>query len=85
MACGAKLLSEPMTIDCQSNPWEQTSIKFQPRYNGFHSKKLLLQCRLQNGNHHLSVLTHTSSLSYHVFQYDRYFYHKTDVRLSMVY
>ena len=33
------------------NPEEQTSVKFESKYDAFHSKKGISQCRLQNGGH----------------------------------
>ena len=50
MACrllGPKSLSEPMLTYCQLQP----SVKFESKYERFHSQKCILICRLQNGGH----------------------------------
>ena len=54
MACrliGAKPLSKPMLAYCQLDPKEQTSVKFQSKFNHFHSRKCVWKCRLRNGGH----------------------------------
>ena len=49
MACrllGAKPLSKPMQGYCQLDPEEQTSVKFESKYDAFHSRKCIWNCRL---------------------------------------
>ena len=38
-----------------SDPWEQTSVKFQWKYNNFHSMKRIWKYRLQNDDYFVSV------------------------------
>ena len=54
MACrpfGAKLSSKPMLGYCQLDPSEQTSVKFQSKYQTLHSQKCIWIYRLRNGGH----------------------------------
>ena len=54
MACrlfGAKPLSKPMLCQCQLDPKEQTSVKFQSKYKTFHSRKCIWKYRLRIGGH----------------------------------
>ena len=54
MACrlfGAKSLSKPMLGNCQLDPSEQISVKFQSKCKYFHSRKCIWQYRLRNGSH----------------------------------
>ena len=54
MACqlfGAKALPKPMMTYCQLNPKEQTSVKFEPKYEVFHSWKRICKDLLRNGWH----------------------------------
>ena len=54
MACrlfGTKPLPEPILAYCQSDTWEQISVKFQSEFYHFHSRKCILSCRLENGSH----------------------------------
>ena len=53
---GAKPLPEPMLPYCQLDPWEQTSVKFESRYNTFHSWKCTWKCRLRKGGHFCPAL-----------------------------
>ena len=49
MACrlfGAKPLPEPMLAYCQLNSWEHISMKFEPEFYHFHSRKCIWTCRL---------------------------------------
>ena len=57
-ACrGAKPLSEPMLVNCQLDPQEQTSGKFELKYEDFHWRtwKCITKLRLQNGGHFVSA------------------------------
>ena len=40
---------------CQLDPWEQTSVKFQSKFQHFHSRKCVWMCRLRNGGHFVSA------------------------------
>ena len=40
-----------MLADCHSDPWKQTSVKFQSQYKYFHSRKHIWKCGLQNITH----------------------------------
>ena len=54
MACrlfDAKPLSEQMLVYCELVRWEQTSGKFESKYDDFHSRKFILKCRLRHGSH----------------------------------
>ena len=44
-------LPEPTLTYCQLDPWEQTSVKFEPKYKPFHSWKCIWKRHLQNGGH----------------------------------
>ena len=44
---GAKLSSEPMLDSCQLDHKEHYSVKFQSKVEYFHSRKCVLECRLQ--------------------------------------
>ena len=46
---GAKPLPEPMLAYYHLDPWEQTSVKFQSKYNNFLSRKCNWNCRLLRG------------------------------------
>ena len=44
MAChlfSTKPLSKPILSYCQMDPWQQSSLKFQPKYKTFHSRKYI--------------------------------------------
>ena len=43
---GAKPLLEPMLIYCQSDSWEQVSVKFELEFYHFHTRKCIWKCRL---------------------------------------
>ena len=50
MACrmfGVKPLSVPLLVYYQFDPWEQTSLNFESKYNNFDWEKCILKCRLQ--------------------------------------
>ena len=52
MACrlvGAKPLSESLLDDCQLDPCEHNSMKFEAKYNNFIDQKGIWKCRLENG------------------------------------
>ena len=49
--CGAKPLTEPMLSYCKLDHWEQTSMKFESKYNTFHSCKCPWKCRVRNDGH----------------------------------
>ena len=54
MACrlfGAKPLYEPMLVYSQLSPYEHISATFEQKYNCFHWRKWVWQCRMQNGDH----------------------------------
>ena len=54
MACrlfGAKPLPKPMLTYCQFDPYVQTSVKLEPKYEVFHSWKCIRKDRLWNGGH----------------------------------
>ena len=54
MACclfSTKPLSKPMLSHCQLDPWEQTSVKFQSKYNTFYSRNCIWKCHLWIGSH----------------------------------
>ena len=53
--CAVKSLSEPMLEYCQLNLWEKISVKFESKYNNFHSRKCISKCCLQNGGHLVSI------------------------------
>ena len=53
--CAVKPLSEPMLEYSQLNLWEQISVKFESKYNNFHSRKCISKCCLQNGGHLVSI------------------------------
>ena len=58
MACrldGAKPLSEPMLEYCWLDPWEQTSVKYQSKFELFHPRKCAGKCHLENGGHFVSA------------------------------
>ena len=44
---GNRRLSEP-TMTCQLGRLEQTSVKFESKYEDFHSRKSISKCRVQN-------------------------------------
>ena len=49
MACrlfGVKPLSKPVLCYCQLDPLEQTSVKFETKYEAFHWRKCIWNCRL---------------------------------------
>ena len=49
MAChpfGAKPLPEPALAYCQLDSWEQMSVKFEPEFYHFHSRKFIWKCQL---------------------------------------
>ena len=51
MACGlfgAKLLPEPMLAYCHLDSNEQISVKFEPEFYEFHSRKCIRKCHLPN-------------------------------------
>ena len=48
---GAKTLSESKLTHCLWDPYETTSVKFESKYNNFHSRKLIWKCYMQSGNH----------------------------------
>ena len=39
----------------QLDPWEQTSVKFQSKFQHFHSRKCVWMCRLRTGGHFVSA------------------------------
>ena len=49
---GTKPLSKLMWPYCYVDPWEQTSVKLEPKY---HSSKFIRNCCLQNGGQFVSV------------------------------
>ena len=54
MACclfRAKQLFETMQAYCKFDLWVQTSVKFESKYNRFHTRKLIWKCCLQNDGH----------------------------------
>ena len=54
MACrldGAKPLSEPMLTYSQLGHKEHNSVKYQSKFEHFHSRKCIWKCRLENGGH----------------------------------
>ena len=58
MAChlfGAKPLPEPLLAYCQLDAWEQTSVKFESKYQNFSFKKIYLKCCLRNGGHFVAA------------------------------
>ena len=49
MACrlfSAKPLLETILLYCQLDSWEQVSVKFEPEFYHFHSRKCIWKCRL---------------------------------------
>ena len=50
-----KPLSEPILAYCQSNPCEHISVKFESKYNNFHTWKLIWKLYLWNGNYFVSI------------------------------
>ena len=58
MACrlfGDNPLSEPIMVYCQLKPKEHISMKFYLKFKGFHSRKCIWRCCLQNGGHLVSA------------------------------
>ena len=45
---GAKLSPEPTMTHCKLDAWEHNLLKFESRYNSFHSRKYIWKCCLQN-------------------------------------
>ena len=43
---GAKPLPEQMLVYCQLDSWEHISVKFEPEFYHFHSRKCIRNCRL---------------------------------------
>ena len=59
MACrlfDAKPLSAPMLGNCQIDPKEQTSVKFESTYKTSHSRKCIWKYRLRNGDHVTNIM-----------------------------
>ena len=52
---GAKPLPQPMLIYCQSNPYEQTLVRFESKYNNFHSRKWIWKYHQRNGGRSVST------------------------------
>ena len=48
---GDKPLSKPMLGYCQSDPEDQTSVKFLSKYKTFHSRECIWKSRLRNSGH----------------------------------
>ena len=46
---GTKPFSEPMLAYYKFEHWEQNSVKFESKYNNFHTRKSIWKCRMQNG------------------------------------
>ena len=46
-----KPLSKPMLGYSQLDPWEQTSVKFESKFEIFHSRKCIWKCHWRNGGH----------------------------------
>ena len=44
-------LAEPKLAHCWLDPWEQMSMKFESKYNNFHTRKCMWKCQMQNGGY----------------------------------
>ena len=51
----AEPLSKPMLAYCWLDPWEQTWLKFDTKYNDLHTRKLIRKCCLLNGSYLISI------------------------------
>ena len=63
----AKPLSERMLAYCQSDPWEQSTMKSEAEYNKFHSIRCYWKCFLHRDVHFcfgLHVLTHWGQVTH---------------------
>ena len=59
---GDKPLSEPVLDNCQLDPRERLSVRFESIYNDIHSRNCVSKCRLYNGGHFVSALMCWSSM-----------------------
>ena len=48
---GVKPLPKPMLAHCKLDFWEQISVKIEPEFYHFHSRKCIWNCLLPNGCH----------------------------------
>ena len=81
----ARPLPEPIITYCQLDPWEQTSVKVESKYNDFQSKKCIWKYRLQNiglgvvslGTHSLPIecSSHDGADALRVVTIDRRLFH----------
>ena len=53
---GTKPLSEPLLDCCYLDHWEQTWVKFELKYENFHTWKWIWKCHLQNDSHFVLAL-----------------------------
>ena len=67
---GAKPSSKPMLGYCQSDPLEQTSVKYWSKFKTFHSRKCIWKYRLWNGGHFVKVRGDELTNRYHAM--DKY-------------